>query len=782
MTKSGFLFSEFFPSCRSTILTAALVLLLNPHGASDDWPQWRGPSRNGCSTETGLMQVWPEGGPPLLSKLSGLGTGYAGVAVSGGRIFTIGRHESDVFAIAMDEASGDPVWKYRIGESTRNPSSTPVVDNDRVYVLDPDGDLHCLLASNGTPVWQVSMIDDFQGHMMSSRGYGESPLIDGDQLVCTPGGKEAGMVALNKLNGALIWKSKLPDSGTAGNDGAAFSSIVVSEAAGHRQYVQLVGRGLIGMNAADGRLLWAYNDIANANANIPTPLVHEEYVFSANGYTAGSVLLKLAATPQNEAATVDSPVRAEIVYTLRGSQFQNHHGGFVHLGDSIYGGHGNNNGLPTCLEFSTGKIRWKRRGPGVGSAAVIYADNRLYFRYQDGVVALIDTAPDDYRLLGQFQIPGVAGDSWSHPAIANGRLYLREQDDLRVHDIRSVQQTPENPAEAHDSANMPLVKTLSRLGLSPVLSETPSELVLADESHAEKTPSDSLADMTLTIRFQNTHLTSDGLIRDEIIEQLRLCRFRIHAVFSGTRVGDSGLKQLPELRISELDLDLCPSITDAGFNELAGIDSLRSLVLSGTSVTHAGIQHLSGSRLVSLDLELCDGITDASCGPLSEIPGLKTLNLKKSGFERDRIGDDGLRTLSALKQLETLNLYGNSVTDEGLIHLQSFPKLQSVDLSLLALTDRGLIHLSSLISLQDLNLLYAEGFAGPKITNSGLTSIASMRSLQRLNLTGAKLSDPGLISLHTLQHLKSLQVVRTGISDQAVDALRKALPECRVEH
>ena len=233
--------------------------------------------------------------------------------------------------------------------------------------------------------------------MMSGRGYGESPLIDGERLICTPGGPDAALVALDKLTGTAVWKAKLPEVGPAGRDGAGFSSVVATEAAGLRQYVQLVGRGVVGIDARDGRFLWGYNAIANETANIPTPVVHNEFVFAANGYTAGSVLLKLVA----DGGQNDEPrrVKAEMVYSLSGSQFQNHHGGVVKLGDFLFAGHGNNNGLPTCLEFKTGRVIWKRRGPGVGSAAVVCADGQLYFRYQNGVVALIE-ASDRGQLVG----------------------------------------------------------------------------------------------------------------------------------------------------------------------------------------------------------------------------------------------------------------------------------------------------------------------------------------------------------------------------------------------
>ena len=256
--------------------------------------------------------------------------------------------------------------------------------------------------------------------MQSGRGYGESPLIDGDKLLCTPGGEQAMVVALNKFTGRTIWQSRIPELGTQGRDGAGFSSIVISNGGGVKQYVQLVGRGLVSFRAADGQFLWGHNAIANRTANIPTPVAHGDYVFSANGYNAGAVLLKLH-------AAADGGVRAEQVYALSGARFQNHHGGYVLLNGFIFGGHGSNNGLPTCVELQTGRIAWKRRGPGTGSAAVLYADGHLYFKYQDGVVALIEANSDEFRLKGKFRLSGVGGDSWAHPALADGILFLRDK-------------------------------------------------------------------------------------------------------------------------------------------------------------------------------------------------------------------------------------------------------------------------------------------------------------------------------------------------------------------
>ena len=212
-------------------------------------------------------------------------------------------------------------------------------------------------------------------------------------------------------------------------DGAAYSSIVVSNAGGVRQFVQMMGRGVVGVAADDGKFLWGYNRVVNGTASIPTPLVQGDYVFCSSGYGAGAALLKLV--PEG------GGVRADEVYFLDGKEFQNHHGGMILLGDYIYAGHGHNAGAPTCLDLKTGKTVWRHnRGPGTGSAAVSYAEGNLYVRFENGVMALIGATPEEYLEKGTFKIPGAEQPSWSHPVIAGGKLYLREQDALMCYDVK----------------------------------------------------------------------------------------------------------------------------------------------------------------------------------------------------------------------------------------------------------------------------------------------------------------------------------------------------------
>ncbi len=396
-----------------------------------DWPQWRGPLRDGVSTETGLLKAWGEKGPPLAWRAAGLGQGYSSVSIADGRIFTLGKRGKDEFIIALDaNHEGQELWAARLGDAWRDgPRGTPTVDQGLVFAVGPHGDLVCVEAATGKEVWRKSYQKSFGGKMMSGWGYCESPLVDGDRLICTPGAKDAGIVALNKNTGELIWKCEIPKLGDQGRDGAGYSSIVITEAAGVRQYVQLLGRGCVGIAAADGKFLWGYNKIANGTANIPTPIVRGDFVFCTSGYgEGGAALLKLSREGDG--------IAAHEVYYYPAKKLQNHHGGLVLVGDYIYGGRGHNNGFPVCIEMQTGKIAWsKDRGPGTGSAAVVSADGELYFRYENGLMALIEATPQGYKEHGTFMIPDVHNPSWAHPVVAGGKLYLREQDNLFVYQI-----------------------------------------------------------------------------------------------------------------------------------------------------------------------------------------------------------------------------------------------------------------------------------------------------------------------------------------------------------
>lgn len=722
-----------------------LVVLFPSLALTADWPQWHGPQRNAVSSETGLLTSWEEAPPAFVWRASGAGVGYSSVVIEDGLVFTTGRRGSEVLCHCFDASSGLHRWSTPVGATSRNVMATPTVHAGLVYTLDPDGELFCLRASDGSVVWQRDFVADFGGRS-SGRGYGESPLIDGERLVCTPGGPEAMVVALDRKSGDIIWKAALPE--VTPKDTAAFASIVISNGGGIRQYVQLVSRGLVGFEAETGRHLWSYNDISNGRINIPTPIAHGDLIFSANGYHAGSVLLRLEASDDGHG------IEPHEVYRLRGNRFQNHHGGFVLIDDHIYGGHGSNNGLPTCLDLQTGRIEWKRRGPGSGSAAVTAADGHLYFKYQNGVIALAEADADEYRLKGSFELPGTGGDSWAHPVISNGRLYLREKDDLWVFDLKRGE-TLKNPSAR-----------------------------LAGRDRGRMLRFVDLSDNTLPaiITLEQDDVRSDGKLEASALTRLREVSSAFVLNAAGSQLGREGLAQLASLKLMlGLNVAFCPQLSDRDFAALRSAASLQLLTASGTSITETGLEHLTGLPLLrAIDLEFCDGITDPACKVLGGMSQLKALNLAKTGFETTRVSDAGLADLTRLKNLELLNLEGAAVRDDGLRHLASLPRLRDLNLSRVWITDAGLQHLTEVKGLQRLVLLFSEGFAGPLVTDGGIESLTSLDELQELNLVDARITDEAVDDLITMKNLVVLTVTGSRLSAAGIERLRTAKPNCSV--
>lgn len=400
-----------------------------PPRPAPDWPQWRGPKRDNVSTETGLLKTWPDGGPKLLWTSEQAGIGYSGPAVVGDRLYTLGGDEKNDFVIALDVRNGKKLWSMPIGAYVRNPygsgpRSTPTVDGEYLYALSASGQLACLKTDNGEKVWSVSLTG--LGGGKPNWNYSESPLVDGDQVVCSPGGKQGTLAALNKKTGAVLWRS------TELTDPAGYSSIVPATVGGVRQYVQLTMKGVAGVAAKDGRLLWYYPNRKYRTAVIPTPIVHNDLVYAVAGYGAGAVLLKL--TPDGDGT------KAEQLYGEDAMRLMNDkHEGVVRIGDYVYGW--SDNGGWTCQEFQSGKKMWQSRKLGRGSMTC--ADGHLYCYSEDkGTVVLVPVSPEGWQEKGRFSIPrqsekrSRSGGVWTHPVIANGRLYLRDQELIFCYDIK----------------------------------------------------------------------------------------------------------------------------------------------------------------------------------------------------------------------------------------------------------------------------------------------------------------------------------------------------------
>ncbi len=399
-----------------------------------DWPQWRGPLRDGVSQEKGLLKTWSQGKPRLLWQATGLGTGYSSLAVVGGRAYTMGDIPDASGAkqqciIAFDLNARKRLWTARVGAPHSDGSRcTPTVAGGLVFAVGTDGDVVCAEAATGRVRWRVNIERDLGGRMMSGWRFSESPLVDGDRVIVTPGTASSTLVALDRGTGKLLWRCAAGDIGLNGADGAGYSSAVVAQVGRTRLYVQQYGRGVIGVHASTGKLLWSYNRVACGTANIMTPVISGQYVFVSNAYRTGAACLRMSGAGDR--------VTAEEVCFLPARTYQNHHGGMVAVGGYVYGGHGQNAGAPTCIEIATGKVMWQESAPGRGSAAVLYADGRLIFRYENGLVALIDATPARYHLAGSFEQPSMSGPAWAHPVIVGGRMYLRHNDVLLCYDVK----------------------------------------------------------------------------------------------------------------------------------------------------------------------------------------------------------------------------------------------------------------------------------------------------------------------------------------------------------
>ncbi len=384
-----------------------------------DWPQWRGPQRDGISPETGLLKSWPAGGPRLVWKIQGLGEGYSSVSVARGQIFTQGQRGDQQFVLSFDAATGKKLWEAPNGRAFREqrghgPRGVPTVDGERVYALAADGSLACLHAATGKVIWGINIVERFRG-AVPNWGISESPLVDGERLIVMPGGSAASVVALDKNTGKPLWQSQ--------SDEAGYSSAIAFDLGGLRQIAAFSGGAAMGLAAHDGKLLWRYPKVSNRVANIATPIFHNGHVFVSSDYGTGCALLRLVAD--------GGGVKASEVYFSR--EMKNHYSTSVLVGDYIYGF---SSAILTAMKFNTGEVVWRDRSVGKGS--VIYADGHLYCRGEDGVIGLVEATPTAYKEKSRFEIPRGQYPTWAPLAIADGRLFVREQDVLYCYDIKGA--------------------------------------------------------------------------------------------------------------------------------------------------------------------------------------------------------------------------------------------------------------------------------------------------------------------------------------------------------
>jgi outer membrane protein assembly factor BamB len=416
--------------CFSTVFVTRSA---NKAASTSDWPQWRGPDRDGISRESGLLKQWPAGGPKLLWQVNDIGDGYSTPAVVGKRIYLMSnRGMANEFVQALSTRDGKLIWTTRVG-NVGNPDqepnypkarSTPTVDGNFIYALGSDGDLVCLETKSGKIRWQKSIRKEFGGQP-GVWAYAESPLVDGDVVVVTPGGAEATMVALNKKTGAVIWKSAVP-----GGDPAGYASAIVFQGGGRRQYVQCLEKGMVGVDAKTGRFLWRNKEVAKGPAQYFTPVAGGEHVYGG-ALGVGGVLVRVKS---------DGSGVAEQVYLTRG--LPNGIGGAVLVGEHLYGTEVGQNLV--AAEFTTGKVKWQDKS--FGWASLAYADGHLYLHGINGEVALVEATPEAYREKGRFTPPAqpkrksvgpFPEGAFAYPVIANGMLYIRDLGTLWAYDIKA---------------------------------------------------------------------------------------------------------------------------------------------------------------------------------------------------------------------------------------------------------------------------------------------------------------------------------------------------------
>jgi outer membrane protein assembly factor BamB len=416
-------------------LGSTFLFLLS--ASADDWPQWQGPDRTAISKETGLLKEWPAGGPPLAWKREQLGGGDGTPSIAAGGIFGMGNRGSDEVVWALSEKDGKELWISRLGpafeqkgwpQGKEGPGCTPTVDGDRLYVEGLAGDVSCLKVKDGKILWQRSLQKDFGGNR-PTWSFRESPLVDGDKLICTPGGGDATLVALDKVSGKTIWKSQAPDSPPA-----AYASVIAIDFEGQRQYVQFTARALIGVAASDGKFLWKYDRPANRmGINCTTPIYRDGMVFAASAYNAGGGAVRLGKKANGD-------ITAEEAWFSR--QMENHHGGVLIIDGALYGANGGNGGgYIACLDFRTGEVLWNeadREKRRLRKGSVAFADGRIYYRTEQGAVVLVEPSRKEYLERGRFEQPNrTASPAWAHPVIANGKLYIRDQDTLFCYNVKA---------------------------------------------------------------------------------------------------------------------------------------------------------------------------------------------------------------------------------------------------------------------------------------------------------------------------------------------------------
>ena len=408
----------------------AVILLFSVTGIrAQDWAQWRGLNREGIVKATSLNLDWSEKKPPVLWTFRQAGLGYSAPTVVGTSLYCQGAEDGEGFAFALDTKTGNLKWKRDLGKESvgdreNAPRGSVTVDGDKLYLIRGCGQIHCLSAADGKIIWQKDFIEDFGGKLMSRWGYSESPLIDGNHVICTPGGDQGTVMALDKNTGAVIWRTK------EFTDPASHSSAIVAELDGIRQYIVLAAKSVAGVSAKDGELLWKIPvEGARVPAVIPTPIFHNNMVYITNGYNVGCILVKLTRTGND--------INAETIYENK--NMVNQHGGVVLVNGHIYGF---SDGVGwVCQNFTTGETVWRERNNEGGKGSILCVNDRLLLLNENGLLTVVAASPDGWKEFGRIPIPErteiqtVNNQVWTHPVVADGKLFMRDHDLMFCFDL-----------------------------------------------------------------------------------------------------------------------------------------------------------------------------------------------------------------------------------------------------------------------------------------------------------------------------------------------------------
>ncbi len=396
---------------------SATPVLMKAAGTRSDWPQWRGPARDGRSPETGLLKTWPQNGPKVLWSVKELGTGYGSMCVVGNDVYLHGGLK-DSMVHCLDRSSGQRKWSVSLGRTLdqnrgNGPRATPTFENGRLYVMSEDGELACLQASDGKKIWQKNILKGYNGENPNWL-LSESPLLEQDMVIVTPGGGDASIVAVNKADGKDRWTSR------GLSDSAGYSSCIAATVGNVRIILNLTAKAGVGVRASDGKPMFRFTEPANRTANCTTPVFFNNRVFYTSAYGTGAQLVELEAA--------GGEVTGKQVYFTR--DMMNHHGGVVLHQGYLYGF---SNQILTCMDFNTGEVKWRDRS--VGKGAVTFADGMLFLLGEGHVMGLAEATPDGYREKGRFSIPDQGFPSWAHPVVAQGCLFIRDQGLLTCYEI-----------------------------------------------------------------------------------------------------------------------------------------------------------------------------------------------------------------------------------------------------------------------------------------------------------------------------------------------------------